>query len=139
MNPCEIELGVAGYLESVITIPANTQFLEAVNADTMDLEKQAVVARAENVEYRGATSFVATLEVAVRSPATVFTRANHSDLVKKVTTALQNEGAFVAAFNSATTGMDLLGVAPVNYRAPEFDNRAWVNVISVDCGILQTS
>lgn len=138
MNPCEIELGVAAYLESVVTIPIGTQFLEAVNADTMDLERQAVVARAENVEYRGATSFVATIEVAVRSPATVFTRANHSDLLKKVSTALQSESAFVAAFNSATTGMDMLGVAPINYRAPEFEDRSWINVISVDVGIVQT-
>jgi uncharacterized protein (AIM24 family) len=138
MNPCEIELGVVGYLESAITIPANTQFLEAVSAGNMDLEKQAVVARAENVEYRGTTSFVATIEVAVRSPATVFSRANHSDLVKKVTTALQNKGAFVTAFNSATTGIDLIGVAPVNYRAPEFEDRSWINVVSVDCGIVQT-
>jgi hypothetical protein len=138
MNPCEIELGVAGYLQSVITIPTGTQFLESVNVETMDLEKQAVVARAENVEYRGTTSFVATVEVAVRSPATVFSRANHSDLVKKVTTALQNKGAFVTAFNSATTGIDLIGVAPVNYRAPEFEDRSWINVVSVDCGIVQT-
>lgn len=137
MNPCEIELGTAAYLESVITIPANTQFLEAVNAGNMDLEKQAVVVRAENVEYRGATSFVATLEVAVRTPATVFSRENHSDLVKKVTTALQNKSNFISGFNSATTGVDLIGAAPVNYRAPEFEDRAFINVVSVDVGVVQ--
>ena len=82
MNPCEIELGVATYLETVITIPANTQFLEAVNSDAMVLDRQAVVARSENVEYRGATSFVCSVEVAVRSPATVFTRAQHSDFLR---------------------------------------------------------
>lgn len=138
MNPCEIELGTAAYLESVITIPANTQFLEAVNAGNMDLEKQAVVVRAENVEYRGATSFVATLEVAVRTPATVFSRENHSDLVKKVTTALQNKANFISGFNSATTGVDLIGAAPVNCRAPEFEDRTFINVVSVDIGVVQS-
>lgn len=138
MNPCEIELGAAAYLESVITIPANTQFLEAVNAGNMDLEKQAVVVRAENVEYRGATSFVCTLEVAVRTPATVFSRENHSELLKKVSTALQNQANFMTGFNNATTGMDLLGVAPLNYRAPEFEDRVFINMVSVDVGIKQT-
>lgn len=138
MNPCEIELGVVGYLESAITIPANTQFLEAVSAGNMDLEKQAVVVAAENVEYRGATSFVATLEVSVRTPATVFTRDNHSDLLKKVTTALQNQANFITGFNNAATGIDLIGVAPVNYRAPQFEDRAFINVIAVDVGVIQS-
>lgn len=138
MNPCEIELGVVGYLESAITIPANTQFLEAVSAGNMDLEKQAVVVAAENVEYRGATSFVATLEVSVRTPATVFTRDNHSDLLKKVTTALQNQSNFITGFNNAATGIDLIGVAPVNYRAPQFEDRAFINVIAVDVGVIQS-
>lgn len=138
MNPCEIELGAATYLESVITTPANTQFLEAVNSGEMDLTKQAVIARAENVEYRGATSFVASLEIAVRTPATVFTRENHSDLVKKVTTALQNKANFISGFNTATTGVDLIGVTPVNYRAPEFEDHVFINVVSVDLGVVQS-
>jgi hypothetical protein len=138
MNPCEIELGAATYLESVITTPANTQFLEAVNSGEMDLTKQAVVTRADNVEYRGATSFVASLEVAVRTPATAFTRENHSDLVKKVTTALQNKASFISGFNTATTGVDLIGVAPVNYRAPEFEDHVFINVVSVDLGVVQS-
>jgi hypothetical protein len=138
MNPCEIELGVVGYLGSAITIPANTQFLEAVSAGNMDLEKQAVVVAAENVEYRGATSFVATLEVSVRTPATVFSRDTHSELLKKVTTALQSQANFITGFNSATTGIDLIGVAPVNYRAPQFEDRAFINVIAVDVGVIQS-
>jgi hypothetical protein len=137
MNPCEIELGVATYLETVITIPANTQFLEAVNSDAMVLDRQAVVARSENVEYRGATSFVCSVEVAVRSPATVFTRAQHSDLTKKVVTALQNSANFVSGFNSATTGIDMIGAAPVNCRAPELEDRTFINVVSVDIGVVQ--
>lgn len=138
MNPCDIELGTAAYLESVITIPANTQFLEAINSGEMDLEKQAVVVRAENVEYRSTTSFVASLEIAVRTPATIFSRENHSDLVKKVTTALQNQANFISGFNAATTGVDLIGAAPVSYRAPEFEDRALINVVTVDVGVVQT-
>jgi hypothetical protein len=138
MNPCEIELGAATYLQSVITTPANVQFLEAVNAGEMDLSRQVVIARAESVEYRGATSFVASLEIAVRTPATVFSRENHSELVKQVTTALQNQAGFITAFNAATTGVDLIGVAPVNYRAPEFEDHVFINVVSVDIGVVQS-
>jgi hypothetical protein len=138
MNPCEIEAGTASYLGSVITVPTNTQFLKAVSVSEMELEKQAVVVRADNVEYRGATSFVATIEVAVRTPATVFSRENHTDLVDKVTAALQNKSAFVTAFNAATTGVDLIGSSPLNYRAPEFDDNVLVNVVSLDCGVIQS-
>jgi hypothetical protein len=55
-----------------------------------------------------------------------------------VVTALQNKANFVSGFNSATTGIDMIGTAPVNCRAPEFEDRAFINVINVDIGVVQT-
>jgi len=138
MNPCEIELGTAAYLGSVISEPAGTQFFAAVNTADMDLEKPAVVARAENIEFRTTTCFVGAVEVAVRTPATVYTREQHSALVDAVSAALNDKTAFVAGFNAAATGVDLLGSTPVNFRAATFEDRAWVNVISVGIGIVTT-
>jgi hypothetical protein len=55
--------------------------------------------------------------------------------VAAVAAALRDRSSFVAAFNSAATGVDLLGVAPVNYGAPVFEDRAWINVINADIGL----
>jgi hypothetical protein len=136
MNPCDIELGTATYLGTVVTIPTGTQFLAAVNATEMDPEKPAVVASAENVEFRSQTCFVATVEVAIRTPATAYTRAEHSALVERVSNALNNQPAYVDGFNRSVSGVALIGSTPVNFRAPSFEDRAWVNVVSVGVGIV---
>jgi hypothetical protein len=136
MNPCEIELGTSAYLADTIDTLAGTQFLAAVNTAEMDPEKPAVVARAESLEFRSTTCFVGTVEVAVRTPASAYSREDHSALVAAVAAAMNDQSSYVTGFNAATTGIDLIGSAPVNFRAPTFEDRAWVNVISVGIGII---
>jgi len=94
------------------------------------------VVRADGIEFRSTTCFVATVEVAVRTPATVFTQADHSELLAEVVAALSAQADFITGFNAAATGVDLLGSTPVNFRAPSFEDRAWVNVISVGIGVV---
>jgi hypothetical protein len=138
MNPCDLEQGTATYLGTVVTIPTGTQFLAAVNATDLDPEKPAVVASAESIEFRSSTCFVATVEVAIRTPATAYTRDEHSALVNRVSDAMNDQAGYVAGFNAAVSGTDLIGSTPVNFRAPSFEDRAWINVISVGVGVVTT-
>jgi hypothetical protein len=138
VNPCDLEIGTATYLGTVVTIPTGTQFLAAVNATEMDPEKPAVVASAESVEFRSSSCFVATVEVAIRTPATAYSRTEHSALVTRVSDAMNNQSGYVSGFNTAVSGTDLIGSTPVNFRAPSFEDRAWVNVISVGVGVVTT-
>lgn len=136
MNPVEVEKGTAAYLRALVGLPADVQVHEAVTAQDVDLEKQAIVAQASGLDFRSPTCFVASLEISMRTPATVFTQDQHSDLVDLVAKALANNSAFTAAFNAAATKVDMIGAAPPNFQAPTFADRAWINVIRQDIGVV---
>jgi len=138
VNPLEVEKGAQAYLDALNTIPAAVQVHTSVSADTMDFEKQAIVVELESAEHRGASAWVGTLKTTVRSPSVSTSLADHSSIVSAVAAALRDRSAFVTAFNAAATGVDCLGVAPLNYSAPAFQDRAWVNTISSDIGLVVT-
>ena len=135
MNPLEVESATRAYLDALGSVPAAVQVHASVSANDLDFEKQAIVVQLETAEHRGSQAWVGTLAVTVRSPAAAVSLADHSSLVAAVAAALRDRSSFVAAFNSAATGVDLLGVAPVNYGAPVFEDRAWINVINADIGL----
>lgn len=110
MNPVEVEKGVAAYVRGLANLPAGVQVHESVTAEDIDFERQAVVAQAANMEFRSPTCFVATVEVSIRTPATAFSQANHSDLVDLVAEALANNSAFTTAFNAAVTKVDMIEI-----------------------------
>ena len=136
MNPVEVEKGVAAYVRGLATLPAGVQVHESVTAEDIDFERQAVVAQVASMEFRSPTCFVATVEISIRTPATAFSQANHSDVVDLVAKALANNSAFTTAFNAAVTKVDMIGAAPPNFRAPAFEDRAWHNIIAVDIGVV---
>jgi hypothetical protein len=139
MNPVEVEKGVAGYLRGLTALPANVQVHEAVTAQDVDLEKRAIVAQASNLEFRSPTCFVATVEVSIRTPAQIFSQSDHSDLVDVVAKAMVNNSSFTTAFNASVSKVDMIGAAPPNFQAPTFADRAWLNVITVDIGVVDAS
>ena len=138
MNPIEVENAVRSYLDGLQSIPSTVQVHSSVSADDLDFEKPAIVVELESAEHRGASAWVGTIKVSVRSPAQAVTLSDHSSIVAAVVAALRDKTAIVTAFNAAASSVDLLGIAPLNYGAPTFQDRAWINTIMADAGFYVT-
>jgi hypothetical protein len=135
MNPLEVEKGVTAYLRSLESLPANVQIHEAVTADEINLEQQAVVVEITDSEHRGPGLFLATLQVSLRSPSLAVTRADHSGLLDTLIAALQDQSDFATAFDAAAEGVTFHGCYLTSVPGPSFEDRAWINSLQLSLGL----
>lgn len=135
MNPVEVEKGVAAYLRALQGLPAGVQVHEAVTAEDLDFEKQAVVVECGDADHRGIGLFLVNLNVSVRSPALVATQDEHMELFDDIVTALEAQQAFETAFDAEADNLAFRGSYITSVPGPTFQDRAWVNSVQVALGV----
>lgn len=135
MNPVEVEKGVAAYLRSVQAMPAGLQIHESVTAEDLDFEKQACVVEMSDAEHRGVGAFLANVQVSLRTPAMAGTQSDHMATFDALVTALEDKADFATAFDAEADGIEYAGSFITSIPGPQFQDRAWVNSITMALGI----
>ena len=98
MNPMQAEQCLRDYLAGVAGIDGIVPVHTGASSEDIDLDNSVIVAEAGDVEHTSGFLYLVTATVAMRTPATAVTLAEHSARWSLITTALEDIAAMSASF-----------------------------------------